>query len=122
MFDVWEQAQPYLPLMVDEDEMRLVVSIAHQSLDLQQVADILTLSPTEATDLLDKAYSRCTVDKIVEGDATKYKISDFYAYLDHFVKYENWHDIPVEDRKVINRRYFDEFISRHKDPWTNRLP
>jgi hypothetical protein len=29
IFDVWEQAQPYLPLMVDEDEMRLVVEVAH---------------------------------------------------------------------------------------------
>jgi NAD-dependent dihydropyrimidine dehydrogenase PreA subunit len=114
IFDVWEQALPYLSLIVDEDEMRLVVSLAHQHLDLQQVADLLALSHTDAVELLGRAYSRCIVDKLVEDDATKYKISDFYARLDHFAKYENWHDIPAEDRKVINRRFLDEFIARHK--------
>ncbi len=115
IFDVWEQAQPYLSLMVDEDEMQLVVDIAHQHLDLQQVTNELTLSPAEASDLLDKAYSRCILDKLIEDGRTQYKISNFYARLDHFVKYGNWQDIPQEDRKIINRRYFDEFISRHKD-------
>ena len=114
IFDVWEQARPYLSLIVDEDEMRLVVEMADRCLDLRQVADLLALSPQEATNLLGKAYSRCIVNKILEGGLTKFKISDFYARLDHFVKYENWHDIPAEDRKVINRRYLDEFIARHK--------
>jgi len=102
-------------MMVDENEMRLVVGIAHQHLSLKQVADILALSHKEAADLLGKAYSRCIVDKLVEKGVTKYKISDFYACLDHFVKYENWHAIPADDRKIINQRYFDEFISRHKE-------
>jgi NAD-dependent dihydropyrimidine dehydrogenase PreA subunit len=102
-------------MMVDEDEMRLAVGIAHRHLDLKQVTDLLTLSTAEAADLLRRAYSRCIVDKLVEGGITKYKISDFYARLDHFVKYENWQDIPVDGRKVINRRYLDEFIARHKD-------
>jgi NAD-dependent dihydropyrimidine dehydrogenase PreA subunit len=114
IFDVWEQALPYLDLIVDENEMRLVVGIADQHLDLQQVANLLALSHTDATDLLGKAYSRCIVDKLVEDGATKYKISDFYACLDHFAKYENWHDIPAEDRKAINRRFLDEFIAKHK--------
>lgn len=95
--------------------MRLVVGIAHQNLDLQQVADMLTLSRDEAADLLGKAYSRCIVDKLIEDEGTKYKISNFYARLDHFVKYENWHAIPAENRKIINQRYFEEFITRHKN-------
>ena len=115
IFDVWEQAQPYLSLMVEEDEMRLVVDIAHRHLDLQQVSDLLALSRAETADLLGRAYSRCILDKLVEGGVTKYKISDFYARLDHFVKYGNWYDIPAEARKIINRRYLDEFIARHKD-------
>lgn len=114
IFDVWEQALPYLSLIVDEDEMRLVVSISDQHLDLQQVADLLTLSHADAADLLGRAYSRCIVDKLVEDGVTQYKISDFYARLDHFAKYENWHDIPAEARKIINRRFLDEFIARHK--------
>ena len=114
IFGVWEQARPYLPLMVDESEMHLVVSIAHQHLDPQQVSDLLAISNTEAADLLEQAYSRCIVDKVIEDGATKYKISDFYARLDHFAKYENWYDIPAEDRKVIDQRFLDEFIARHK--------
>jgi NAD-dependent dihydropyrimidine dehydrogenase PreA subunit len=121
IFDVWEQALPYLSLMVDEDEMRLVVVMSNQHLDLQQVADLLTLSPAEAADLLGKAYSRCIVDKLVEDGITKYKISDLYARLDHFVKYENWHDIPVEDRKIIDRRFLDEFIAKHKNNITRKM-
>jgi ferredoxin len=99
---------------VDEIEMRLVVSMAYQHLDLQQAADLLALSLKETSDLLRRAYSRGIIDKLVEDGIAKYKISDFYARLDHFVKYENWHDIPIEDRKAINRRYLDEFIARHK--------
>jgi ferredoxin len=99
---------------VDEIEMRLVVSMAYQHLDLQQAADLLALSLKGTSDLLRRAYSRGIIDKLVEDGIAKYKISDFYARLDHFVKYENWHDIPIEDRKAINRRYLDEFIARHK--------
>lgn len=94
--------------------MRLVVSMAHQRLDLQQAADLMALSLDETAYLLRRAYSRCIVDKLVEDGVTKYKISDFYARLDHFVKYENWHDIPKDARKAINRRYLNEFIARHK--------
>ena len=94
--------------------MRLVVIIADRHLDVQQIADLLVLSRDVAANLLGRAYSRCIVDKLVEDGVIKYKISDFYARLDHFAKYENWHDIPVEDRKVINRRFLDEFIAKHK--------
>ena len=114
IFDVWEQARPYLSLMVDEDEMRLVVEVAHQHLDLEQVSDLLALSRAETTKLLGRAYSNCIVDKLVEDGRTKHKISDFYARLDHFVKYGNWHKIPAGNRKFINRRYLNEFITRHK--------
>lgn len=94
--------------------MRLVVGIAHRHLDIKQVANLLDLPHEQAANLLGKAYSRCIVDKLVEDGVTRYKISDFYARLDHFVKYENWQDIPAEDRKIINQHYFEEFIGRHK--------
>jgi len=94
--------------------MRLVVDMAHRHLDLEQVSDLLTLSNAKTADLLRKAYSRCIIDKLDEDSIKKYKVSDFYARLDHFVKYENWHAIPAEDRQVINRRYFEEFIAKHR--------
>lgn len=101
--------------------MRLVVGMADKQLDTKQVADLLTLSYDESAKLLGKAYSRCIVDKLVEDGSTKYQISDFYNRLDHFAKYENWHDIPAEDRKVINRRFLDEFIARHKHNVTRKM-
>ena len=107
--------------MVDEDEMRLVVSIAHQRPDLQQASDILALSQADTVNLLEKAYSKHIIEKLSEDSVTKYKISNFYARLDHFAKYENWHDIPAEDRKVIDRRFLDEFIARHKDNITRKM-
>jgi NAD-dependent dihydropyrimidine dehydrogenase PreA subunit len=114
IFGVWEQAQPYLALMVDEAEMRLVVGLANRHLDIPQIADLLAMPQDEAANLVSRAYSRCIVDKVTEDGHTKYKISNFYERLDHFVKYENWHDIPDVDRKTINRRFLDEFISMHK--------
>ena len=114
VFNVWDEVHPHLSLIVDEDEMRLVVGMADQQLDTKQVADLLAVSYDESAKLLGKAYSRCIVDKLVEDGSTKYQISDFYNRLDHFAKYENWYDIPAEDRKVINRRFLDEFIARHK--------
>ena len=114
IFDVWEQARTHLSLMVDKAEMHLVVSMAYQHLDIQQVSDLLAISNAEAANLLERAYSRCIVDKVIEDDLTKYKISDFYSRLDHFVKYGNWNEIPAKDRKLIDRRYLDEFIAKHK--------
>jgi len=94
--------------------MRLVLRMSDRHLDDQQVADLMVMPRSEAAGFLERAYSRCIVDKVSEDGATKYKISNFYARLDQFAKYENWHDIPAEDRKIINRRFLDEFIARHK--------
>ena len=94
--------------------MRLVVRMSDRYLDVEQVADLLAMPRAEAAGLLESAYSRCIVDKVNGDGVTKYKISDFYARLDHFAKYENWHDIPAEDREIINRRFLDEFVARHK--------
>jgi ferredoxin len=114
IFDVWEQAIPYLSMMVTKAEMNLVVQMASRPLELQEISDLMDISHEKAENLINHAYTRCIVDKVIEDGNTKYKISDFYACLDHFVKYGNWHEIPTADRKKIDRRFLDEFISRHK--------
>ncbi len=117
VFDVWEQARPYLSLMVDEHEMELVIQMtdqADQNLTVERVADLLGLNYAQASELVQRAYSRCILNKVVEKGVTKYSPADFYDRLDHFAKYENWEDIPAEDRRIINRRFLDEFIGRHK--------
>lgn len=113
-FDVWEQARPYLNLMFDAQEMRLVVSIKGQTVTVDETAELLGISRQEAADLLNRAYARHIVDKDPEGIVPVYSCGTFYTRLDHFAKYENWDDIPADSRQSINRRFLDEFIARHQ--------
>ncbi|MBC8503579.1 MAG: 4Fe-4S binding protein [Anaerolineales bacterium] len=118
VFDVWEPARPFLSLMVDEREMDLVVQAYRQddqNLTVELIADLLGLDYAQADKLVQRAYGRCILNKVVEDGVPKFTPSNFYSRLDHFAKYENWHDIPPNDRKVINRRFLDEFINRHKE-------
>ena len=41
VFDVWEEARPYLHLMVERDEVRLVVAMEDRAVTAQEVADLL---------------------------------------------------------------------------------
>jgi ferredoxin len=113
-FGVWEEARPYLHLMVDEEEMNLIVAMGGQWITPDQGADLLGVSRAQAADLLTGCYSRCILNKTLEDGDTKYSPADFGSLLDHFAKYENWDDIPAEARKRINLRFLDEFIARQR--------
>jgi Pyruvate/2-oxoacid:ferredoxin oxidoreductase delta subunit len=113
-FDVWQEALPYLHLMVDPQEMQLVVAMRGQEVTVEQTAALLEIPRQQAEDLLLSCYARHMVDKTVRSGATTYAAGSFYHRLDHFAKYENWDDIPAQDRRVINRRFLDEFIARHR--------
>jgi ferredoxin len=113
-FGVWKEARPYLHLMVDEQEMRLVVALQDRAVTVEQAADPMEMAVEEAAGLLRRAYTRHIVDRVVKDGATLYSASNFYHRLDQFAKYEAWDDIPAEDRRVINRRFLDEFIARHR--------
>ena len=114
LFGVWEEAQPYLHMIVDQREMALILRMRGRTLPVDEIADLLGTSRDQADRFLRRCYSRCIVDKTVEGEVTKYAPSDFYARLGHFAKFEDWDDIPEEDRRTINRRYLDAFIARHR--------
>jgi NAD-dependent dihydropyrimidine dehydrogenase PreA subunit len=114
LFGVWDVAHPYLHMMVNDDEMKLVVQLGDRALTVEQISEINGLTEAQGKDLLQRAYGRCILNKIVEHGTTRYSPADFYLRLNHFVKFENWEDIPVEDRQVINRRFLNEFIARHK--------
>jgi ferredoxin len=113
-FGVWEEARPYLYLMVDQQEMQLVVAIGGKGITTNEATDLLGMSRAEADDLLRRCYSRCILNKIAENEVTRYTPADFGALVDHVAKYENWDDIPVEGRRAINRRFLDEFIAKHR--------
>ena len=101
-FGVWEEALPYLHMMVDEPEMRLVVAMRGQSVTVDEAAKLLGIEHAGAADLLQRSYARCILNKIVEAGTTTYAPADFGQRLDHFAKFENWDDIPAEDRRALN--------------------
>lgn len=128
-FGVWDVARPYLGLIVDDDEMRLVLALRagpcgkDTPATAGEVAERLPAlgtgqaggTPVEQADaLLRRAYSRCVVNKVEGEGRVAYSAGTFYGRLDHFAKHENWDDIPLADRRAIDRRFLDEFIARHR--------
>jgi NAD-dependent dihydropyrimidine dehydrogenase PreA subunit len=113
-FDVWDEVLPYLDMIVDEAEMSLIVALQGEALTAGQVAARLQITPGAATELLERAYSRCIVDRAPAADPATYSPASLYARLDHFAKFENWDDLPAGARERIDRRFLDEFIARHR--------
>jgi len=114
IFGVWEEARPYLHLIVHEREMGLVVSMQGRAVTADEAAHLLAISRVEAADLLQRGYERCVLNKVVEGGVTRFAPADFGARLDHFARYENWDDIPSEDRRAIDHRFLAEFTAKHQ--------
>jgi len=115
IFDVWEEARPYLQFIVRPEEMRLVLLMQGRTLTVSEAASVLWVEADVAQGLLDSAYRRAILNREVDGDEVRYSPADFYARLDCFIKFENWDDIPPSGRRAIDRRYLEEFILRHRE-------
>jgi Pyruvate/2-oxoacid:ferredoxin oxidoreductase delta subunit len=113
-FGVWDVAQPYIHMIVDELEMRLIVDMKGQALSVHEVAARLGMALGKASAFLDRCYSRGLVNKTVDNGETQYEPSDFYGRLNYYAMFDNWDDIPESDRKVIDRRFLDEAIARYR--------
>jgi Pyruvate/2-oxoacid:ferredoxin oxidoreductase delta subunit len=98
--------------MFDEQEVRLVLALSKGALTVDQVAVILGLELETACELVDQCYRRLILNK--EGGQANilYLATDFYTFLDYFIKYENWDDIPLENRRAIDHKYLEEFAAR----------
>ena len=114
-FGVWEIAQPYLSMIVDEQEIQLILEMDGQAFTPEEAAEVLGMTIDQAGKFLDRCYSRCIVNKTTEAGIRKYTPSDFYIRLAHFAKFENWDDIQEEERRLVNRSFLDQFIARHQD-------
>jgi ferredoxin len=121
VFQVWEQARPFLHLMFDDLEMRLIVAMHGKTVTSDEAASLMDLSPEQATVLLQRCYERCIVDRAEGAAARSFSPGSFYGFLDYFAKFENWDDIPAEHRRAIDRRFLDEFIARHRAGIQRRL-
>ncbi|NQS92451.1 MAG: 4Fe-4S binding protein [Chloroflexi bacterium] len=113
-FGVWETARPYLSFIIENTEMELIIGMDGLAVTLDQAAEVLGISNGQTDIFLERCYSRCIVDKIVENGITKYSPTDFYTRLGHFAKFENWDDIPEGDRRLLDRSFLDQFIVRHQ--------
>jgi len=112
---VWEEAQSYLALMYDEQEMRLLVAMRGRAVTVEQAAEILGIRPKDATTLLQQAYGRHVIDRRQRGGTTVYSPAAFDSRVDHFATYDTqWDDIPTKDRRAIDRRFLDQFIAKHR--------
>jgi len=111
-FGIWPVAQPFADLMFEEQEVALVMALGERALTAGQIAGILELELGSAHELADRCYRRLIVDKEGKEPDFVYRATDFYTFLDYFLKYENWDDIPIDDRRAIDRKYLEEFIAR----------
>jgi NAD-dependent dihydropyrimidine dehydrogenase PreA subunit len=120
-FGVWEEARPFVHLMVDQDVMRLVLSLQAGALTTEEVASELRLSPGAGADLVKRAYQCHAVDRQVRDGAEVYLPGTFYELLNHVAKHGRWDEIPAADRQVIDRRFLDAFIARHRKNVEHRM-
>jgi ferredoxin len=120
-FGIWEEARPFLDLMFDAQEMRLVVALAEQSATVPEIARRLDVPADEAAKLVQRAYRRHIVNKTLDGDALAYAAGGLYDFLDYFAKHEGWDDLPAEARDRIDRRFLGEFIDRHRDNVSRKM-
>lgn len=114
-FGVWEEARPFIETMFSDLEMQLIVGMQRQSLTAEAVAELLEIPPGQALALLGRCHERCIVDKSDREGIPGYTAASFYSFLNHFAMYEHWDDLPAADRTVIDLRFLDEFISKHKE-------
>jgi ferredoxin len=113
-FGVWKEAQPYISMIVDEQEMKLVVGMQGRAMMLKEVAKLLDILPGQAYDFLERCYRRCIVNKTVKDGSTVYTPTDFAARLNHFAMFEKWDDIPAEDRRAIDQCFLNKFTAKHR--------
>ena len=114
-FGIWPVAQPFARMMFEEQEVRLVLALGERALTAGQIAELLELEPGSAHELVDRCYRRLIVNKDGKEPDILYRATDFYTFLDYFLKYENWDDIPIDDRRAIDQKYLQEFIARVKE-------
>jgi ferredoxin len=113
-FGVWKEAQPYISMIVNEQEMQLIVGMQGRAMMLKEVARLLEISPERAYVFLEQCYRRCIVNKTNKAGSTVYTPTDFAARLNHFARFEEWDEIPAEDRRAIDGCFLHKFTAKHR--------
>ena len=85
-FDVWEEARPYIGMMVRDDEMQLVVGMQGQAMTPAEVGELFDMPPAEAARWLHACYARHIVDKAESEGQVTYSPGTFYTRLDRLLR------------------------------------
>ena len=120
-FGVWDEALPHIHLMVDEREMRLVVTAAGKNVTREQAASVLGVAPQEAGRVLHAAYQRYLLERVAVDGPPTYTVGRFPSFLDCFAKFGGWVDLPSEDRANLDRRFLAHFTEEHRSSVERRL-
>ncbi len=115
VFKVPPVLHPHLEIIATPEEMALVVSLEKEDLTVDEIAAKLNLSSANAQAQIDRAFSRCLVNRNMEadGDRTTYRASDFYGRLSSLAIYDNWEGVPTEARQAVVEWDMQEFIDKH---------
>lgn len=105
---------PYLNLIYDEDQLRLIAIIKNKVLSKEEIQTLLG-KPVDA--LLDNAYKTAVIDKVIDEGIIKYKISSLANRLDKLATFEadKWDSIKSEARKKISDWLFNDFLEAKRN-------
>lgn len=113
-FEVWQEALPILDKIVSYQEMALVVAMEGKTLTLNSIAQLTGLTENELRPVMESAFRRNIFDKSLIKNAWYYSQTSFLDRLDHFVKFENWNDIPADIRRSLDHKCLEDYTAKQK--------
>jgi NAD-dependent dihydropyrimidine dehydrogenase PreA subunit len=114
-FGVWPVARAYARQMFADDEIGLVVALGGRALTASQMAAELGLDVAAAQALAQRCYHRLILNKEGPAPDPLYRAADFYAFLDYFIKYGDWDQLPLPARQALDGQYREGFVARVKE-------
>ncbi|MGD9404685.1 MAG: hypothetical protein PVH95_05995, partial [Anaerolineae bacterium] len=112
IFQLPPAMQPYLKLIVTEQEIDLVLGLEERPLTGEEITEMLRMSQDEAEHLLRKAWKRDIVGRVSADDQVRYAPGQFYANLDYLSAYETgtWRRLPGTVRSEVAEWQLQRFI------------
>lgn len=111
---------PFLNIIYTEDDLDIIFAIKHGALTK---SDIETSIGKNAQDILKSAYKDSVVDKVLENNEIKYKVSGLTVRLDNIASFqsEKWHKIEQVDRKKIADWLYKDYLDGKREKTIKEL-
>jgi ferredoxin len=103
---------PHVDLIVTPQEMALVAGLADQAMTVLEAAEMMSISPGEASSVLVELFRRDIVDRETEDGETAYTVSSFYANMDFWTSFEtgSWQKLPQQTREEVSDWQMEEWL------------